>query len=105
MNSITPAPPSTTQLAQPSLGLAPAAQSVQPEPFQSRLIAGMTSALLRQPSPPCLLRAPTGSGKTFVIKAFLKEAGLSGVALKNFRSKWVGSTEANLLPPLVCAPT
>jgi ATP-dependent 26S proteasome regulatory subunit len=39
---------------------------------------------------------PMGSGKTFVIKAFLKEAGLSGVALKNFRSKWVGSTEANL---------
>jgi ATP-dependent 26S proteasome regulatory subunit len=39
---------------------------------------------------------PMGSGKTFVIRAFLKEAGLSGVALKNFRSKWVGSTEANL---------
>lgn len=37
-----------------------------------------------------------GAGKTFVIKAFLREAGLSGVALKNFRSKWVGSTEANL---------
>ncbi|MBK5273912.1 MAG: ATP-binding protein [Desulfuromonadales bacterium] len=37
-----------------------------------------------------------GAGKTFVIKAFLKEAGLSGIALKNFRSKWVGSTEANL---------
>ncbi len=39
---------------------------------------------------------PMGSGKTFVVKAFLKEAGLSAVALKNFRSKWVGSTEANL---------
>ena len=39
---------------------------------------------------------PMGAGKTFVIRAFLKEAGLSGVALKNFRSKWVGSTEANL---------
>ncbi len=37
-----------------------------------------------------------GAGKTFVIKAFLKEAGLSGVALKNFRSKWVGATESNL---------
>ncbi|MDO8320691.1 hypothetical protein [Rhodoferax sp.] len=36
---------------------------------------------------------PMGSGKTFVIKAFLKEAGLSAVALKNFRSRWVGSTE------------
>jgi transitional endoplasmic reticulum ATPase len=31
-----------------------------------------------------------------VLKAFLKEAGLSAVALKNFRSKWVGSTERNL---------
>ncbi|MCM8595436.1 ATP-binding protein [Accumulibacter sp.] len=39
---------------------------------------------------------PMGSGKTFVIRAFLAEAGLSGIALKNFRSKWVGSTEANL---------
>ena len=39
---------------------------------------------------------PMGAGKTFVIKAFLREAGLTGIALKNFRSKWVGSTEANL---------
>ena len=39
---------------------------------------------------------PMGAGKTFVLKAFLKEAWLTGVALKNFRSKWVGSTERNL---------
>jgi len=39
---------------------------------------------------------PMGVGKTFVVKAFLKEAGLPGVVLKNFRSKWVGSTESNL---------
>ncbi len=39
---------------------------------------------------------PMGAGKTFVIKAFLKEAGLTGVSLKNFRSKWVGATESNL---------
>lgn len=39
---------------------------------------------------------PMGAGKTFVVKAFLKEAGLTGVALKNIRSKWQGSTEANL---------
>jgi len=39
---------------------------------------------------------PMGAGKTFLLKAFLKEAGLSAVALKNFRSKWVGSTESNL---------
>jgi len=39
---------------------------------------------------------PMGVGKTFVVKAFLKDAGLPGVVLKNFRSKWVGSTESNL---------
>lgn len=43
-----------------------------------------------------LAPGPMGAGKTFVIKAFLKEAGISAVALKNFRSKWVGSTERNL---------
>lgn len=39
---------------------------------------------------------PMGAGKTFVVRAFLKEAGLTGVALKNIRSKWNGATEANL---------
>lgn len=37
-----------------------------------------------------------GTGKTFVAKAFVKTSGLSAVTLKNFRSKWVGSTESNL---------
>ncbi len=51
----------------------------------------------RRLSPMGLLAVgPMGVGKTFVIKAFLKEAGLPGVVLKNFRSKWVGSTESNL---------
>lgn len=39
---------------------------------------------------------PMGAGKTFVVRALLKEAGLTGVALKNIRSKWNGATEANL---------
>lgn len=39
---------------------------------------------------------PMGAGKTFVVRALLKEAGLPGVALKNIRSKWNGATEANL---------
>ncbi len=37
-----------------------------------------------------------GTGKTFVARAFVKTSGLSAVTLKNFRSKWVGSTESNL---------
>jgi ATP-dependent 26S proteasome regulatory subunit len=39
---------------------------------------------------------PMGAGKTFVVRAFLKEAGLTGVTLKNIRSKWQGATEGNL---------
>jgi transitional endoplasmic reticulum ATPase len=39
---------------------------------------------------------PMGTGKTFVTKAFAKESGLAAIQLKNFRDKWVGSTEANL---------
>lgn len=43
-----------------------------------------------------LFVGPMGCGKTFVANAFIKDSGLSAVRLKNFRSKWVGSTEANL---------
>ncbi len=37
-----------------------------------------------------------GCGKTFVAKAFVKSSGIPAIVLKNFRSKWVGSTESNL---------
>lgn len=51
-----------------------AAQSaaIEPEGFQSALVEGMTRALLRESAPPCLLRAPTGSGKTFIISRVLE---------------------------------
>jgi SpoVK/Ycf46/Vps4 family AAA+-type ATPase len=43
-----------------------------------------------------LFTGPMGSGKTFVAEAFAKSSGLTAIKLKNFRSKWVGSTEGNL---------
>jgi SpoVK/Ycf46/Vps4 family AAA+-type ATPase len=39
---------------------------------------------------------PMGTGKTFVAEAFATECGLTCLKLKNFRDKWVGSTEGNL---------
>lgn len=62
---ITTKPMATIPMAAQSIG-------VQPERYQSELITGMTRALLRSPSPPCLLRAPTGSGKTYVIGKVLE---------------------------------
>lgn len=51
-----------------------AAQSlaVEPEEFQARLIKNLTKALLQDSPAPCLLRAPTGAGKTFVISRVLE---------------------------------
>ena len=43
-----------------------------------------------------LLSGPVGTGKTFLAQCFAKDCGLNVVEFKNFRDKWVGSTEANL---------
>ncbi|MCC7478544.1 ATP-binding protein [bacterium] len=43
-----------------------------------------------------LISGPSGSGKSFLIKAFAGEIGIPCVELKNFRDKWVGATEQNL---------
>lgn len=60
---------------QAPLNLAVHASTLQPEAFQADLIINISKALLRVPSPPCLLRAPTGSGKTFVISQVLQRVG------------------------------
>ena len=64
--------PSAPMRAMDTITMPAQSTAMQPERFQSDLIAGMERALLRQPSPPCLLRAPTGSGKTFVISQVLE---------------------------------
>lgn len=38
-----------------------------PEAFQAQLTRSMTNKLMLNNAPPCLLRAPTGSGKTYVL--------------------------------------
>jgi len=43
-----------------------------------------------------LLSGPVGTGKTFLAQCFAKDCGMNVVEFKNFRDKWVGSTEANL---------
>lgn len=56
-----------------------AAQSGGHEPigFQKDIIDNLASALLSQPSPPVLLRSPTGSGKTFMlVRALSKVAAM-----------------------------
>ena len=39
---------------------------------------------------------PAGTGKTFLAECMAGEAGVPTVALKNFRERWVGTSEGNL---------
>jgi hypothetical protein len=43
-----------------------------------------------------LICGPVGTGKTYMVECFAGEAGVPVVKLKNFRDRWVGSTEGNL---------
>lgn len=43
-----------------------------------------------------LVTGRIGTGKTYLIECFAGECGVPFVALKNFRDKWVGTTEGNL---------
>lgn len=43
-----------------------------------------------------LLCGPVGTGKTYLVECLAGEAGVPVVKLRNFRDKWVGSTEGNL---------
>ena len=43
-----------------------------------------------------LLCGPVGTGKTYMVECLAGEAGVPVVKLKNFRDRWVGSTEGNL---------
>ena len=52
--------------------IAPQNPSNEPEAFQEILIASISQALLQEAAPPCLLRAPTGSGKTFVMAKLIE---------------------------------
>jgi len=43
-----------------------------------------------------LICGPVGTGKTFLVECLAGEAGVPVVKLKNFRERWVGSSEGNL---------
>ena len=43
-----------------------------------------------------LFCGPVGTGKTYLVECLAGEAGVPVVKIKNFRDKWIGSTEGNL---------
>ena len=51
---------------------APQGDARVPKSFQETIINNLCRALHSQPRPPCLLRSPTGSGKTFMLTRVLQ---------------------------------
>ena len=54
---------------------APQSAGLVPKDFQAQIIENVCEALGSQPRPPCLLRSPTGSGKTFILTKILENIG------------------------------
>lgn len=52
---------------------APQGNTRSPKAFQAEIITSICRALQGQPRPPCLLRSPTGSGKTFMLTRVLQQ--------------------------------
>lgn len=62
----------------------------------NRIAGHVKAGRKRQVPMGILFVGPMGTGKSFLAEAFAKESGLAAIKLKNFRDRWVGSTEANL---------
>ena len=56
----------------PIIITAPQSESFAPKYFQTTIINNVCEALAQEPRPPCLLRSPTGSGKTFILTKVLE---------------------------------
>lgn len=56
-------------------------KAIEPEEFQNGLIVNVSAALLGDTPPPCLVRAPTGAGKTFVIARLLERVSAQSPTL------------------------
>jgi hypothetical protein len=61
-----------------------------------RITEAIKKGLTRSVPMGLIFVGPMGTGKTFLAEAFARESGLTCLKFKNFREKWVGSTEANL---------
>ena len=62
----------------------------------SRAVSALKEGRTRQVPMGMLFVGPMGTGKTYLAEAFAHESGLTALKFKNFRDRWVGSTEANL---------
>jgi len=81
---------------QPRFGLDAVGGMAKAKQFMRSIAETIKAGVTQEAPMGILISGPVGTGKTFLAESFAHDCGLNVVAFKNFRERWVGSSEANL---------
>jgi SpoVK/Ycf46/Vps4 family AAA+-type ATPase len=84
------------EFVEPRYGLDSVGGMTKAKEYMEKIAETIRSGLTDEAPMGILISGPVGTGKTFLAECFAHDCGLNVVAFKNFRERWVGSSEANL---------
>lgn len=84
------------EFVQPQFGLESVGGMVKAKEYMRTIAEAIRAGNTEEAPMGILISGPVGTGKTFLAMCFAHDCGMNVVAFKNFRERWVGSSEANL---------
>ncbi|HWP44101.1 MAG TPA: ATP-binding protein [Blastocatellia bacterium] len=84
------------EFVEPRYGLDSVGGMTKAKEYMRKIAETIRMGLTEEAPMGILISGPVGTGKTFLAECFAHDCGLNVVEFKNFRERWVGSSEANL---------
>jgi SpoVK/Ycf46/Vps4 family AAA+-type ATPase len=84
------------EFVQPRFGLDAVGGMAKAKEFLRSIASTIRQGIIEEAPMGILISGPVGTGKSFLAECFAHDCGLNVVAFRNFRERWVGSSEANL---------
>lgn len=84
------------EFVEPRYGLDSVGGMTKAKEYMQKIAETVRAGLTEEAPMGILISGPVGTGKTFLAECFAHDCGLNVIAFKNFRERWVGSSEANL---------
>ncbi|HKP85292.1 MAG TPA: ATP-binding protein [Blastocatellia bacterium] len=84
------------EFVQPQYGLESVGGMTKAKEYMRTISEAIRAGSTEEAPMGILISGPVGTGKTFLAMCFAHDCGMNVVAFKNFRERWVGSSEANL---------